>query len=277
MIEEKIKAFIEEANAEFGTELKADGSYPNNWKGSLMDGGSPDCISINEPGQGHVYIDRQTGEIVTKLDRPWIATLRKRMDAPPKPNQANVPATIPTGEVTRSIDSLTITDVKTYFCPAAPDADAYIFLEVCRTKGLNPFLREAYLVAFEDKKSGEFKTSIIVGKDAFVRKAEEHKDFDGFRAGLIIEDAEGNLHFDREGEFMTKDETLLGGWAEVSRKGISSPFKAAVSLTEYRKDNHFWKDKPATLIRKVALVHALREAFAETFGGLYDQSEMDAK
>ena len=83
MIEEKVKAFIEEANAEFGTELKTDGSYPNNWKGSLMDGGSPDCISINEPGQGHVYIDRQTGEIVTKLDRPWIVTLRKRMDAPP--------------------------------------------------------------------------------------------------------------------------------------------------------------------------------------------------
>jgi hypothetical protein len=87
MIEEKIKAFIEEANTEFGTELKTDGSYPNNWKGSLMDGGSPDCISINEPGQGHVYIDRQTGEIVTKLDRPWIATLRKRMDATPRPER----------------------------------------------------------------------------------------------------------------------------------------------------------------------------------------------
>jgi phage recombination protein Bet len=278
MIEEKVEAFVKEANAEFGDEiLKTDEIKPDKWEGSTKEDGSPDCISILETGKGHVYVDLQTGEIVTKLDRPWIATLRKRMDAPPKPNQANVPATIQAGEVTRSIDSLTITDVKTYFCPAAQDTDAYIFLEVCRSKGLNPFLREAYLVAFEDKKAGEFKTSIIVGKDAFVRKAEEHPDFDGFRAGLIIQDAEGAIHFDREGEFMTKDETLLGGWAEVKRKGISSPFKAAVSLTEYRKDNHFWKDKPATLIRKVALVHALREAFAETFGGLYDQSEMDAK
>ena len=32
---------------------------------------------------------------------------------------------------------------------------------------------------------------------------------------------------------------------------------------------------PATMIRKVALVQVLREAFPGTFGGLYDRSEMD--
>ena len=35
-----------------------------------------------------------------------------------------------------------------------------------------------------------------------------------------------------------------------------------------------WAKMPGTMIRKVAMVHALREAFPEDFGGMYDSSEM---
>lgn len=38
--------------------------------------------------------------------------------------------------------------------------------------------------------------------------------------------------------------------------------------------NRQWSAKPATMIRKVALVQALREAFPQTFGGMYDADEV---
>ena len=35
-----------------------------------------------------------------------------------------------------------------------------------------------------------------------------------------------------------------------------------------------WAKMPATMIRKVALMQALREAFADDLAGMYDSSEM---
>ena len=34
-----------------------------------------------------------------------------------------------------------------------------------------------------------------------------------------------------------------------------------------------WDSKPATMIRKVALTHALRECFPQVYSGVYDESE----
>lgn len=47
-----------------------------------------------------------------------------------------------------------------------------------------------------------------------------------------------------------------------------------VKLSEYDTGKSLWNGKKATMIRKVALVHALREAFPSTFGALYDECEV---
>ena len=55
-----------------------------------------------------------------------------------------------------------------------------------------------------------------------------------------------------------------------------------VSFDEYagkKKDgslNSQWSKKPATMIRKVAAVQALREAFPQSFAGMYVAEEMGA-
>ena len=38
--------------------------------------------------------------------------------------------------------------------------------------------------------------------------------------------------------------------------------------------NEQWTKRPATMIRKVALMQALREAFPDDLAGMYDSSEM---
>ncbi|WP_269318659.1 RecT family recombinase [Caldicellulosiruptor bescii] len=78
---------------------------------------------------------------------------------------------------------------------------------------------------------------------------------------------------------MQSDEELVGGWAKVFRKDWAVPIEISVSLQEYirkKKDGQptrSWREMPATMIRKVALVQALREAFPEQFQGMYALEE----
>ncbi|MDZ4063082.1 MAG: recombinase RecT, partial [Coriobacteriia bacterium] len=84
---------------------------------------------------------------------------------------------------------------------------------------------------------------------------------------------------DRDGALVLGTETLVGGWVRVSRKDWPQPLFHRVGLDEYAKTNRAgelqrnWATMPATMIRKVALVQGLREAFPEQLQGLYSEEE----
>lgn len=155
------------------------------------------------------------------------------------------------------------------------DQEVTMFLMLCKQQKLDPFQKDAYLIKYGDRSPA----TIVVGKDTFTKRAEGNPDFRGFEAGVIIMGNDGNIN-EREGSFTLPDEALVGGWARVYKEGRNVPYYASVSFEEYagRKGdgelNAQWKSKPATMIRKVALVQALREAFPKSFSGLYDQAEM---
>jgi hypothetical protein len=71
---------------------------------------------------------------------------------------------------------------------------------------------------------------------------------------------------------------LVGGWSEILVKDKES-VRTRVSFDEYvgkKKGgdvNRQWLSQPGTMIRKVALVGGLREAFPDVFGGLYSEEE----
>lgn len=66
---------------------------------------------------------------------------------------------------------------------------------------------------------------------------------------------------------------LVGGWCEVYRKDRDIPVRVEISLSEFSKGQSTWKTMPATMIRKTAIVNALREAFPETLGALYTEDD----
>jgi phage recombination protein Bet len=167
------------------------------------------------------------------------------------------------------VAELTFEDIKTYICPAATDQETMMFLKLCQARNLNPFLKEAYLIKYDSSKPAQ----MVVGKDKFTKTAEEHPQFDGYRAGIIV--AIGDEIVEREGTFYRKGEELLGGWAEIYRKDRKMPFKQTVPLSEYNLKRANWLSMPGTMIRKVALVQALRECFATDLAGCYDSAEMD--
>lgn len=173
-------------------------------------------------------------------------------------------------------NDLTNENIRKYICPDATDQEIFMFLKLCEERHLNPFIKEAYLVKYNNSPA-----TLIVGKDAFTKKAEENPAFDGFEAGVVVmceltgDSNSGYTTEQRQGTLVNDNEKIIGGWAKVHRKDRKVPFFAEVSMKEYNTGMSSWKKIPATMIRKVALVQALREAFPSDLGGCYDSAEMD--
>jgi len=154
------------------------------------------------------------------------------------------------------------------------DEEVVLFMKLCEAQKLNPFRKDVYLIKFGDEPA-----SLVVSKDVFIRRAQRSGFCNGWRAGIVIKNNDGSIEF-REGTLLLDNEQLIGGWAEVFRKDWQVPLKITVSLSEYlrrRKDGQpmrSWQQMPATMIRKVALEQALREAFMEELQGLYGIEEM---
>jgi phage recombination protein Bet len=149
------------------------------------------------------------------------------------------------------------------------DSEAYMFMALCQHTKLNPFLNDIYLLKY----SSSDPATPIIGKGGYLKRAEGHKSYNGYQAGIIVVDRNGNIE-ERQGSFMLKGETLVGGWANVARSDCANGFYNSVALEEYDKNMNQWKTRKCTMIRKVALVQSLREAFPNEFQGTYAEEEM---
>lgn len=185
----------------------------------------------------------------------------------------NNTALVPQGATTPA-PVLTDDIVKKYICPTATDQERYFFLQLCQAQGLNPFLKEVYLIKY-----GAQPAAIVTGKETFLKRAARIPGYRGFKAGIILL-VNGELIYRTGAMYIKGAETLVGGWADVYHDGFAEPIHEEVAFEEYvqhKSDgspNRMWTEKPATMIRKVALVQALREAFPDEFGGLYSPEEM---
>ena len=152
------------------------------------------------------------------------------------------------------------------------EQEVVMFIELCKTQGLNPFIGDAYLIKY-----GDAPASIITGKEVFTKRAAKNERFEGMQAGVIVlSSRDGKTPIEREGSMVLTDigEKLVGGWAKVYVKGYCQPVYASVSFKEYTTGKSTWNKMPGVMIRKCALVAALREAFPEEFQGLYCAEEM---
>lgn len=152
------------------------------------------------------------------------------------------------------------------------DSEIIRFIALCKFNLLNPFLREAYIVKFKNNRGGNDSAQMIVSKEAYFKRAESSKDYDGIQSGIIVMKGE-EIH-EIEGSFIAPGWTLVGGWAKVYRKSLKYPIVAKVNLSEYDKAQSTWNSKKSTMISKVAKVQALREAFPEKLNGLYLEEEI---
>lgn len=211
-----------------------------------------------------------TTTTTTTQGRSFVTQTRQQNEAM-QPAASSAPVEIEAMDGQRM--TVTFDDVRNFICKEATIAECRIFLETCKQYHLNPFTKEAYLIHY-DNKNGDTASTIVLGKTCYMKMAEAHPQYDGFEAGVIVFVPEVGELIHREGSIIYKGEELVGGWAKTYRKDRSRPFYEEVNFSEYDTKKSLWVTKPATMIRKVALVHTLREAFPATFGGLIDESEV---
>lgn len=153
------------------------------------------------------------------------------------------------------------------------DQELVFFMNTCRQQKLNPTVQgEVYLIKY----SKDDPAQMVVGKDAYLRRAFDHPDYLYKNDGITVK--RGDQIVQKEGCCLYPGEELVGGWCRVffERRGKERSTFKEVNFAEYNKGMANWKSKPATMINKVAISQCVRDAFPKDYEGLYSEEEMVA-
>lgn len=143
------------------------------------------------------------------------------------------------------------------------------FCEMAKSRGLNPFTREIFAIKY-----GNSPATIVVSKQAILKRATMHPKFNGLLSGIFVKTSDGKIE-KRDGGILLDDEILVGSWCEVFRKDWDKPMYCSCSMNEIKQEkNQSWQKMPVTMAIKTATVRACRDAFPEDLGGLYEQDEI---
>lgn len=164
-------------------------------------------------------------------------------------------------------DTITKEDVKRLICPTATDKEIIMFLQIAKLNQLNYFKREIYLVKYKEGTPA----SILTGYEVYLKRAERSGKYLGFKVWI-----EGTV-------------PDMKACIEVRHKDWNEPLFHEVDYSEYvqmkwdkdtrkRVPNKFWKEKPKTMLKKVAISQGLRFAFPDELAGLpYVREEFNSE
>ncbi len=177
--------------------------------------------------------------------------------------------------------------IRRTIAPEATNDELALFMHVASKSGLDPLLRQIWFskrkqnVGTRDKPRYEDRVLIMAGADGMQARALRFPDCTSIMHAAVFE--RDDFLFDRKTGLVVKHFSnpfknagnVIGAWAVVLRRD-KDPFVALVSFDEYVDGASFlWRDKPAVMIEKVARATALRRAYPENFGGIYDPAELD--
>lgn len=152
------------------------------------------------------------------------------------------------------------------------EKDVAMLLATFKARGLNPLAGDCFVTVYKNKRTGETSARITVSRDYWQRVAVTFPTYKGMQAGIAV--ANNGQFCYRVGSMLIPGETLLGGWCEVHDTRWDVPVRQEVSLQEYDQGNDMWAEKPATMIRKVAIAQTLREAYPSAYAGVYGAEEL---
>ncbi len=159
--------------------------------------------------------------------------------------------------------------VKANIAKGVNDSELAYFLNVCKTVGLNPFIKEIW--AYKDNRGNLL---VFAGRDGFLTKAQQSPTYNGLRSSEVREKDEYQADIPNgkiKHTFNFKDRgAIVGAYAIVFRKD-GEPTVETVEFSRYDRGFGAWKTHPEDMIKKVAEAHALKKAFG--ISGI--QSEYD--
>jgi len=165
-------------------------------------------------------------------------------------------------------DNKTIQLIRNTIAPTATADEFGLFIEYCRSTGLNPFKKEIWFIKTPGyrKKDGTMtapRVQIMTGINGYMTIANRNPEFDGMTCEILMDESK----------------KIIGATATVYRKDRKYPSVATALMDEYYKPNPYgnkgvWEQMPSIMISKCAKSLALREAFPQELGGTYTDAEM---
>lgn len=152
------------------------------------------------------------------------------------------------------------------------DQEVFLFVKMCQAQRLNPFVTgEVYLIKF-----GSQPAQMVVGYDTYKRRADENPSHLCTKSGIVVCRGSSGEIVQKKGACLYPSETLVGGWCEVHKLKADREVTTykEVGFSEYNKGNSVWKEKPCTMIEKVAISQCLREAYPKDYEGMYTAEEL---
>jgi len=144
-----------------------------------------------------------------------------------------------------------IDTIKQTVARGANDAQLALFLQTCRSRGLDPFVKQVYFTP----------QGIIVSIDGLRAIAE--------RTGAY---APGATRYEYD-----ENKSLVAAFVSVKKyvNGTWFDVEESAFYEEYRGSSPIWKKMPRVMLAKCAEARALRRAFSSDLSGLYAAEEMD--
>lgn len=153
--------------------------------------------------------------------------------------------------------------IKTTIAKGATNDELKLFIEVCKARGLNPFLRQIYAI----RRSGQmvYQTAI----DGFRLIAERTRRYAGQLGPQWTEDGRNWT------DAWIENYPPKAARVAVLRHDFQQPLWAVARFDAYYvPDSPLWKKMPEVMIAKCAEALALRKAFPEDLSGIYTHEEM---
>jgi phage recombination protein Bet len=141
--------------------------------------------------------------------------------------------------------------IKSVYAAGATSSEFELLLYMSKQYNLDILTKEIFFMKYGGV------AQIFAGRDGFLTLAHRSGMFDGMKSGT-----NGSV---RGGD--------LVGYCEVFRKDMTNTFYVEVDFLEYNGNSKIWKEKPKTMIQKVAESQALRKAF--NISGIYSPEEFN--
>ena len=146
------------------------------------------------------------------------------------------------------------------------------FLNVAKSYGLNPFLKQIW--GYKDNKNNII---VFAGRDGLLTKAQKDSRWNGIASDVVREGeffsmnaAQGKIEHHKD---VTSKSPIVGAYAISKPRGCEYATIEWADFATYNKGYNVWKSDPAAMIKKVAESHCLSKAYGIT--GLSSEYDFD--
>lgn len=172
--------------------------------------------------------------------------------------------------------------------PTATKEEFEFFIAWCRRTGLDPFVKQAYLIKRWDAQSNTERHEPMAAEQGMAARADAEPDYRGMRSGVVYagdkfsvdEEAQKVIHTWSPEERAKAGMKILGAWAHGKREGreVEITYVTLESRIARKKDGSvtkFWATDPAGQLRKCARADQYRRLYPNLFASVYLTAELE--